>query len=65
MFHQLLLHEHPDPDLYRTLENTIYGVHPGIAKEEDSKEEFSDDGFQSSVDEAIGSIKEYFTQFIK
>jgi hypothetical protein len=65
MFHQLLLHDHPDPDLYRRLENTIYGVHPGIAKGEDSKGEFNDDGFQSSLDEAIQSIKDYFTQYIK
>ena len=65
MYHQLLLHEHRDQKLYRRLENTIYGVHPGIAKKEDLEEDFNDDGFQSSLDDAIRSIREYFTQFIK
>ncbi|HVO76705.1 MAG TPA: hypothetical protein VMT60_01845 [Candidatus Bathyarchaeia archaeon] len=65
MYHQLLLHEHRDQNLYKKLENTIYGVHPGIAKKEDAMEDFNDDGFQSSLDEAIRSIREYFTQFIK
>lgn len=65
MYHQLLLHEHRDEKLYRILENTIYGVHPGIAKEHDTEADFNDDGFQASLDEAIRSIREYFTQFIK
>ncbi len=65
MYHQLLLHEHRDEKLYRVLENIIYGVHPGIAKEHDTEEDFNDDGFQASLDEAIRSIRGYFTQFIK
>jgi hypothetical protein len=65
MYHQLLLHEHQDRVLYKKLENTIYGVHPGIAAETDAKEDFNDDGFQASLDEAVRSIREYFTQFIK
>ena len=65
MYHQLLTHEHRDDKLYRVLENTIYGVHPGIAKEHNTAEDVDDDGFQASLDEAIRSIREYFTQFIK
>jgi hypothetical protein len=65
MYHQLLLHEHRDHTLYKRMENIIYGVHAGIAREEDGKEDFDDDGFQASLDEATKSIREYFTQFIK
>jgi len=65
MYHQLLLHEHRDERLFRVVENTIYGVHPGIAKEHNTAEDVDDDGFQASLDEAIRSIREYFTQFIK
>jgi hypothetical protein len=65
MYHQQLLHEHRDHTLYKRMENIIYGVHVGIAREEDGKEDFDDDGFQASLDEATKSIREYFTQFIK
>jgi hypothetical protein len=65
LYHQLLTHEHRDAKLFRVLENTIYGVHPGIAKEHNTPEDVDDGGFQASLDAAIDSIREYFTQFIK